>query len=182
MSERLPRKRIPYKKIQQVTVGDNLAFIKNKCSDRARKILTAFERIEIGIWFDKHYHNRLQRGDDNGLREGIDSASVEKLVLQSIKYLFLYSAYVDGFTVVNHEPQTFRAIRIVVKAKVNDTMLNVVIETHYIQVNNYEITVKTAMCTNDFRMSDGQYSIELEEDGSILYRFRKGSNIEICAF
>ena len=97
MSEQNPRKRIPYK-VGLPPISDKLEFIKNKCSNNVRKVLEFSEKIQIELCFDKHYYDRLQHGDDNGVREGIDMASVEKLVLKAMKYLLLYSSYNSGFT------------------------------------------------------------------------------------
>ena len=50
-------------------------------------------------------------------------------------------------------------------------MLNVTIEAHYKSLREYEITVITAMCVNDFRIADNQCVIEiLDEDSSVLRR------------
>ena len=159
-----------------------MEFVKNKSSNRVRKVLEFSENIEIVLCFDQHYYQRLQHGDDKGLRDGIDKESVENLVLKSMKFLFLYSANVNGFSFLNHEPLNFRAIRVILKAPKNGTMLNVAIETHHLTINKYEITVKTAMCVDDFIMSDGQYSIEINEGNSILYKFVRKVNMEICSF
>jgi len=52
---------------------------------------------------------------------------------------------------------------------VNGEMLNVVIETHFINLDEYELTIITAMKTNDFKITNGQYVLELFPDnGSIL--------------
>jgi len=119
MNPRAPRKRIVFNPTFSPPVFDNLAFIKNKCFNNVRKILNFSEYIKIELCFDKHYYNRLQHGDDNGIREGIDSKSVEELVLKSMKYLLFFSSYVSGFNFTNHKPQNFRAIRVVLKAPKN---------------------------------------------------------------
>lgn len=180
MNNPKPRKKIFHKRAE--LVPDNLIFTKNKCSDNARKVLTDIEKISIELWFDKHYHNRCQHGDKDGEREGIDNESVQSLVLEAMKHLLLYSAYVTGFTFINHEPKNYRAVRVVLKTPSNGTMLNVVIEVHYLSMNNYEITVKTAMCTDNFMTSDGQYSIEIEDVSSTLYKNNRGKNVEIYSF
>jgi len=61
-------------------------------------------------------------------------------------------------------------------------MLNVVIECHYLKMNHYEITVKTAMVNDAFIMSDGQYSVEIQGNHSTLSRLVKGKMIEMCEF
>ena len=61
------------------------------------------------------------------------------------------------------------------------TKLNVVIEAHFLDINRYEITVKTAMSTDDFKMSMGQYCIEIQGDSSILRRKDNKQMVEICS-
>lgn len=61
-------------------------------------------------------------------------------------------------------------------------MLNVVIEVHYKSLDEFEITVKTAMCSNDFRAADNQYVIEIfDYDSSILKRMVNKRLLEVCA-
>lgn len=58
--------------------------------------------------------------------------------------------------------------------------LNVTIEAHFKSLREYEITVKTAMCTDDFRISDNQYVIEiLGDESSILKKLVNKKIIEI---
>jgi len=58
--------------------------------------------------------------------------------------------------------------------------LNVVIECHYTNPTHYEITVKTALCAEDFRISAGQYFIEVETDVVNLKKFDNNKFSEIC--
>lgn len=54
------------------------------------------------------------------------------------------------------------------------------IEAHYAGLNNFEITVITAIQTNDFQLSDGQFAIELMGDGtSTLYVKSRGKITEV---
>jgi hypothetical protein len=64
MEQREPRKRIKYEPKGVAAIQDELEFIKNKCSDHARKIFVQIENIHVEIWFDKHYHDRHQHGDE----------------------------------------------------------------------------------------------------------------------
>ncbi len=182
MSERESRKRIPYKSNMLQPVDDELTFSENKCSDHARKIFAGFENIRVELWFDKHYYDRHQHGDDNGKREGIDPQTVENLVRRSIKHLLLYGAANRGFKFINYEGANGQPVKIVLQEEFDGSMLNVVIETHFVEINKYEITVKTAMCTDDFRIAMGQYVVELLGDGSILKRFDNKKLVEICSF
>ncbi len=99
--------------------------------------------------------------------------------------MLFYSSYLKNFTFLNYNgigADSDRAIRIVCQKEFDDELLNVVIECHYSSLNSYEITVKTAMRTNDFKLSDGQYAIEvLNEDNSYLKKMTKGRLSDICA-
>jgi hypothetical protein len=159
-------------------VRDELAFSKNKCSDNARKIATQIEKIEIDIWLDKHYLGRLQHGDENGERVGIDIESIKNLVIVSIKHLFYYSVKLKNFIFVNHEDEN-RFGRIVLQKKdAEGQLLNVVVEYHYISLNQYEVTVKTAMREDNFRLSEGQYLIEIVNDEESELKKKEGNRIK----
>ena len=66
------------------------------------------------------------------------------------------------------------AIRINLRDIEIEIPLNVVIEVHYLEVNEFEITVKTAICVEDFWKKQGRYTVELEGDNSTLYRCDNG--------
>ena len=91
------------KKLLLEPIADPMEFKKNKSSDKARSVTSINERITIDLWFDKHYIDRHQHGDDNGKRDGIDSESVKEIVLRSVKHLLVYSACLPNFTFLNHE-------------------------------------------------------------------------------
>jgi len=169
LDQRPKRKRIPLNKSLPALEEDPLAFQQNKSSHKAKRIYTKEENITIELWFDKHYHDRDQHGDDFGKRDGIDNDVVESLVRRSIKHMILYSTLVKGFSFLNKDPQPFgRPLRIVLQEQSAYGLLNVVIEAHFIRIDCYEITVKTAMCKDDYKPFDNQYIIELDGDGSIL--------------
>ena len=104
------------------------------------------------------------------------------MVLEAVKHLLFYSSYVSGFTFLNHNYQSLsgRAVRVICQKEVDGNTLNVVIEVHYISIKEYEITVKTAMSKEDFKLSDGQYAVEiLNEDSSVLRKLQRGKIVEI---
>ena len=175
------RRRIAYVRKGVPAIEDELAFIENKCSKRARKIFTESEEIQIELWFDKHYHDRAQHGDESGKRTGIDTHLVEDLVLRSFKHLLFYGSVMKGFTFLNHPGISIGSVRIVLQEYREGTMLNVVIEAHFLDIRAYEITVKTAMATDEFRVADGQYVLELQEDRSVLKKNENGKIKEIFA-
>jgi hypothetical protein len=150
-------------------IEDELEFKENLCSLKARKISEITEEIDIDIWYDKHYHDRHFIGDENGKRDGI------------VKHLFLYSGLLSGVSFINHRPSG-RAVRIVLQESVGGFLLNVAIEVHFVKISLYQITVKTAMRHDEFKMSDNQYIIELDGDGSVLKKFENKRFKEICKF
>src|SRR5580698_6012168 len=128
MSERPLRKRIEYSTKGTPALEDPLEFVENKCSSNARKILTHFEDVEIVLWFDKHYHDRHQHGDESGRREGINPDIVKELVTKSIRHLIVYSTIVKGFVFANYDGYQSKGLpeRVVLQEQLNNDMLNVV--------------------------------------------------------
>jgi hypothetical protein len=175
------RKRITLQKTGASIVDDPLEFKQNKSSIKAKKIFTEVERITIELWFDKHYHDRNQHGDEFGKRDGIDNETVENLVKRSIKHLLLYSNLVKGFNFLNRSQPQERPLRIVLQEETEYGLLNVVIEAHFLDINRYEITVKTAMCKDDYILSDNQYSIQLDGDASVLKKCDLKRVTEVCS-
>lgn len=96
------RPRIKYDNLS-VAVIDELEFTKNKCSENARKHSNLFESIEFEIWFDKHYHNREQHGDEDGKRHGIENELVINLINKSAMHLIFYSLKVRSFSFLNFD-------------------------------------------------------------------------------
>ena len=185
MERREPRKRISITRQMLSAIPDPMEFTKNKSSDHARSVTTINERITIDLWFDKHYVDRHQHGDINGKREGIDIEIVKNLVLNSVKHLLFYSSCIKNFTFLNHNGNLVvggRAIRIICQQDSGGDMLNAVIEVHYKSLSEYEITVITAMSNNNFKLSDGQYAIEIIDlDSSVLKLMIKGRVTEVCS-
>ena len=181
MSGREPRKRIPVRRNLLPPVEDKKEYIKNKCSDRARKVKEIYPDIIFEVWFDQHYQIRQQFGDEDGLRKGIDTASVESLVLRSMKHLVAYSSILHSFVFINHANKDSRAQRIVLQESTEEGILNVVIEAHLVEIDIYEITVKTAMRNDNFKISDGQFALEIIDNESVLKRMERGKLKEIYA-
>jgi hypothetical protein len=161
---------------------DPQAFVKNKCSDKAKKTFDHKATVRISGWIDQHLHIRQQQGDEYGKRDGIDPVTVEGLVKESLKYLLLYSALVKGFKFINHPqvPETNK--RIILRKDNEGFWLYVVIEVHFLAVQEFEITIITAMQEADFRVGAGQYVVEIQEGTSTLYKFDNEKFSEICSF
>ncbi len=161
-------------------IHDTDAFVKNKSSDNAKQIAEVEVSIGTHLWFDKHYQDRHQFGDNDGARVGIDPETVQKLVKKSIPHLLFYSTAVRGFHFVNYNYPKEKPAKIVLKEETVDGLLNVVIEVHYTELSRFEITVKTAMCTEGFNMFMGQFSIDFQGDTSTLYRMDNTGLTEVC--
>jgi hypothetical protein len=182
MEGRPPRKRIAYEPKGVPAIKDELAFVGNKCSRHAKKILGVVEKFHIELWFDKHYHDRAYLGDSNGRRENIDKNVVEELIKDSISHLIFYSSLVKGFSFLNMESIIGQPLRILLQRLLNNSMLNVLIQAHYINRSQFEITVITAMCVDDFKLASGQYAVEIQGDSSFLKKFENKKYTEIASF
>lgn len=180
MSNLEKRSRIPYNPKRLPAINDELAFIKNRSSDFAKRIKSLDSHFIFDVWIDKHYELRRQFGDAAGFREGIDIDKVQALVNKSIKHLVGYATILKTFTFVNHNLGNGRATRVVLQERTENGMLNVVIEGHFIKMDMCEITVITAMCSDEFRLSDGQFALEIFGNASILKRLEKGKVREVC--
>lgn len=173
------RPRIPYQPKRLLPVEDELAYTRNRCSSNAKRIDCVKSSFECEVWIDKHYQIRKQFGDESGARDGIDQETVKSLVLRSLKHLIAYSSILKTFTFINHELNGGRASRIVLQESSDKGMLNVVIEAHFVDVDNCEITVITAMCMDNFKLSDGQFAVEIVENESVIRKMEKGQIKEI---
>ena len=161
-------------------LNDPDEYKQNSCSANAKQIELFSETVDIELWIDKHYSVRNQFGDDDGPREGIGEEYTKSLIKKSFRHLMYYSSKHKDFLFVNHPPKKNRNIRIVLIDKFsNATPLNVVAEYHFVKLNIYEVTIKTAMRKDEFDLSDGQYAIAFEEDYSILYKDQKRDTIRI---
>ncbi|WP_133638407.1 hypothetical protein [Sphingobacterium paludis] len=172
------RPRISNQKVGEVII-DTEQYIANKGSKNARKILDKTLETHIEIWFDKHFWNRYQFGDDNGgERKGIEPLIIQGLIIESLTHILHYSFYVPGFSFLNKVGGR-SCPRLVLKKNTVDGILNVVIAFFYTDDHKYEITVYTAMCVDDFKVQDGQYIITLDGANSILEHFRRKTFSEI---
>ena len=162
---------------------DELEFTTNKSSVNARKIGNKIEQTSIDFWIDKHYHIRSQHGDQYGKREGIEPERVKEIIEESLKHLIFYSAVVKNFSFLNYNANpSERSLRVVCQKTYNNNKTNVIIEAHVLTLSVFEITIFTAMQADEFKLSDGQYSIELLGGGnSILYHFSRGVTSEIAS-
>lgn len=165
------------------SMGYGESFQENAASKNAKFLCNFEDNMTLEFWIDKHYVNRKNFGDDNGERDGIGEKYIENLIKKSLKHLLYYSLKHSKFSFVNYPPPKSRNIRIVLKEiEANKEELNVVVEYHFIQFHKYEVTVITAMRNDDFRISDGQYSLHFEEDESFLMFHRNKNDVEIDTF
>jgi hypothetical protein len=145
-------------------------FKSNICSKNARLVCEVNHIINSSVWSDRHYINRLEDGDENGTREGIDIADVKQLVEETFNHVICYSLKYGS--IVNFPPFVLnKSTRIVLKQILDGgEVLNVAVEYHFFDVNTYEITVWTAMKVDQFFIRDGQYVVELHHDKTKLMR------------
>lgn len=148
-------------------------FQANAASKNAKFLKNLDERLTIELWIDKHYTNRVNFGDNFGERKDIEIIYIEELIKKSIKHLIYYTLKHSRFIFINFPPPKARSLRIVLKEQsINTETLNVVVEYHFLDFNNFEVTVITAMRNENFIVSDGQYMITFENDISILGVFK----------
>ena len=141
----------------------------NAASSNAKFLCEFEESWKHEFWIDKHYTARRIFGDDNGPREGIEEVVVEALIKKSISHLFYYSLK-HNFSFINFPPKKAAPYRVVLQELSNTIeTLNVVAEFHFLDTNKYEITVKTAMRIENFKIQDNQYVIEFSDNESTLY-------------
>lgn len=164
------RKRIKKELIGEIVV-DELAFSENIGSKNARKVSDRAVQIHTEIWYDKHYLNRVQFGGDDGLkRDGIEESTIQELVSHSISHLINYAVKIKGFSFVNTTNPKGHNVRIVLQRQTEFGLLNVVVGFYQQHTNRYEVTVFTAMVASDFRISDGQFALEIDNDSSNLLK------------
>ena len=175
-SDKGKRKRV-YKKssldINNIdVVYDPIEFKPNCASENAQQI-HVYDELKVELWCDKHYHIRRTLGDNNGKREGIEVSDVQELIIKGFKYLLDIHLRGIQFKFINFfDPNNplKKLPRIVIQEQINDTVLNVVCEVHYLDTSKFEITVITAMVVEDFNISDGQYVLKINNDKAYLRR------------
>jgi hypothetical protein len=156
--------------INKTPIFDDKAYIANSATENAKKIHVFDETLNIEIWIDKHYQNRVYHGSDDGTkREGIEYKNIEPLLIKSFKHLLYYSLKHKNFVFINHPPNKVGNIRLVLKELVeNDLFLNATVEYHFVDLKTIEVTIVTAMLVEDFYMSEGQFGIEFAGNCSTL--------------
>lgn len=144
------------------------------------KFLCEFREFWVHeFWIDKHYSNRKDFGDHLGPRDGIEEHFIEELVKKSIPHLFYYSLK-HAFKFINFPPKTGLPQRLVLQevSNTSDT-LNTVVEFHFLDTNKYEVTVRTAMCVENFKIQDNQYVVQFAEDESNLLVFKNKQFVQL---
>ncbi len=153
---------------------DDKAYIANSATEKAKKVHVFDETLNIEIWIDKHYQDRVYHGSDDGTkRDGIEYKNIEPLLIKSFKHLLYYSLKHKNFVFINHPPNKERNIRIVLKELVDASLfLNATVEFHFVDLKTIEVTIVTAMLIEDFYMSEGQFGIEFVDNCSTLIQCR----------
>jgi hypothetical protein len=164
-------------------IVDHEAYSENCCSKNARQIILSPHKFNSDIWADKHYNIRVQQGDDNGIREGIEIEVVLELIKNTFNHVINYALKYGK--IVNFPPfAPPQSTRIVLQNFVDneEDFLNVALEYHFLDVDTYEITVLTAMKHKGFHIRQGQYVIQLYHDKTILMQFVKGTFNNLHSF
>jgi len=175
------RKRIPLtKRPAGAFMVDPLAYIANRSSEQARKIHIQEEKIFVHLWYDKHYCIRFQHGDETGKREGIDPVMIKETVIRSVSWLITCSGLYKFFRFLNHLKEGDYFHRIVLQKQTAEGLLNIVAEFHWIELLHYEVTVKTAMVTDAFRLSDGQFALRLNDSGCVILKMENNKPREVA--
>lgn len=157
------------KELKGEIILDELAFSENKGSKNARRITNKTEQLHFEIWFDKHYIDRASLGNDDGTkRKGIDETIIKKLIYDSFFHLIHYSLTLKGFSFVNFNGANNHTHRLVIQQDNDTETLNIAVGFYYVSDNKYEFTVFTAMVVDDFRISDGQFALLIDNNGSTL--------------
>jgi len=161
-------------------INDPLEYKENMCSKNARPIQLVSYKINSDIWADKHYNIRVQHGDENGVREGIEAEIVVPLIQETFIHVISYALKYGK--IMNFPPfSPPRSTRIVLQDLVNaeENFLNVAVEYHFLEVDVYEITIWTAMKEANFKKREGQYIIQLHHDRTILCQYLQGKDKEL---
>lgn len=181
--KRISRLKEPSKEDKDLVIEKEM-FVANASSENAKKILVFNENLNIEIWIDKHYQNRVYHGSDDGVeRKGIEYANIEPVLIKSFKHILYYSLKHKNFVFINHPPKQVRSIRLVLKELIEDEIfLNIVVEYHFVDLNTIEVTLITAMQSDDFNISNGQFGIEFEDNYSKLLQFSGGRLNEVDTY
>ncbi len=177
-----PRINLAERMAEAETVKDDLEYTICLGSKMAREIETFSEQIKLELWFDKHYLDRSQHGDDNGNKRDISPNIVQALIFRAFKHLLFYGSAVKNFYFLNH-PENInnnQKLRTIIKdMHSKDDPLSVVCEIHFKNFNRYQLTVITAI-DKDLKISNGQHVVEfVDECHSLLKKIDNGMLKEI---
>jgi hypothetical protein len=146
-------------------LDDEFVYSKNKSTELGRQVVTNKYTFEVTLWFDKHYEKRVKERD----RSGIEPQIITEIIQDSFPYLIYISCFSNSFHFINSPiNNTSPLIRIVLQKNTENGILNVVAEYHFIEFNKMEITVKTAMVVDNFKISDGQFVLFIDDQGCVL--------------
>ncbi len=158
-------------------VEDTLEF-KANCASKNAQCIHTYDELKVELWCDKHYHHRRTFGDSSGEREGIEIEGVQELIIKSFKYLLdiylrgIPFKFINFFDPANPDK---KKERVVLKEVLEDGTLNIVAEIHYLDTSQFEVTIITAMKTDDFKVADGQYSLRVTKGRILLNRMIRNS-------
>ena len=167
---------------KEIEVVQPKVVYKPNCASLNAQCIHEYDELKVELWCDKHYHNRVEYGDKDGAREGIEIDGVQELIIESFKYLLDFYLKSIPFKFINYyDSQKAKKppIRIVAKKILEETTLNVVMESHYLETSKFEITVITAMVTDSFKVADGQYALTIANNTVTLRRSVRKEMVDI---
>lgn len=149
----------------------------NSSSNFAKKFYECQHDLSIELWIDKHCCLRQTE------RLGIDMDKLQLLALQAIKHIIYYQLREVKFNIIQYPEFRGKEKRIIIRRNTDSgEILNLVIECHFVDIALYEITLVTAMVENNFRVFDGQYVLDIDEESSVLSRKVANKFTEIRKF
>lgn len=160
------RPRIPKAEVEEEEeIIDPDSYTANSSSDFAKKFHECSHDLSIELWLDKHCSLRQTE------RLGIDIDTLQNLALRGIKHIIYYQLREPKFRIIQYPEFRGKDKRIIIQqTNDDDSILNLVIECHFIDISFYEITLVTAMVESNFRIFDGQYVLYVDGESSTLNR------------
>lgn len=177
MEDKPKRKRVHIKPpIEAIIIADPQKYGANGASLNARKFDDHIESHNCELWID--FHCSLRQLE----RVGIDFDRLTSLATRSLRHLYYYQFRYPKFRFVQFHPEFKGENKRVLlqEESITGELLNLVIDYHFIEVGQYEMTFVTAMVENNFKVFDGQYILYIDGDKSILKRFVNNATIIVA--
>jgi len=163
------RKRISEPIAIESFIMDPLEYSVNATTQNARQDCVINIQYDVEIWYDEHVSIRQNE------RQGIEIDILKDLAHKSFKHIFYYQLRYPFSKLLQYPERKGRDYRFVLQEDCNSgELLNITCELHFLDVGKYEMTFITAMVTNNFKVFDGQYTIKIDGESSILSKLENG--------